>query len=136
MKTTSPLSCLLLVLFCFPRVSAQEFDERYSDWPEDLKINGQIIINHGLDDFERVRPFLRGIVRAKQVVWFDSVELGETANANPLMVEIRAGITDAGNFSRVESGAVPVELLKTALKTADGVAIGPISSRIKRFTKD
>jgi cyanophycinase len=128
MKTTLPLSCLLLVLFCFPRVSAQEFDERYSDWPEDLKINGQIIINHGLDDFERVRPYLRGLVRAKQVVWFDSVELGETPNANSLMVEIRAGITDAGNFSRVESGAVPVELLKTALKTADVVAIGAISS--------
>ncbi len=123
MKNTSPLSWLLLILCCLNQASAQEFDERYRDWPEDLKINGQIIINHGLDDFESVRPYLRRLVRAKQIVWFGSFDSGQKATANPLMKEIREGVADAGSFSRIKSETFPIEQLRNVLRTADVVAI-------------
>ena len=123
MKTTSPLICLLLILVCVFQVSAQEFDERYSDWPEDLKINGQIIINHGLQDFESARPYLSKMVRDKQVVWFDSTAPGHKPVADPLMEEVRLALKEDGSFSRIESSRLPVELLKTALRSADVVGI-------------
>ncbi len=43
---------LLLPFLSLAQVQAQEFDEQYGHWPETLKINGQIIVNNGLEDFE------------------------------------------------------------------------------------
>jgi len=55
------LSVLTAVVLCAgitPAAPAQVFDEKYSHWPEDLKINGRVIVANRLHDFDELAPLL------------------------------------------------------------------------------
>lgn len=111
--------CLLLVCTVVAPAPGQEFfDERYSDWPENLKINGQVIINHGLEEFESSRSYLRRITRGRQVVCFKDAE-----SESKLIEELKSLAGDGTQFSIVESRRLPVELTKSALASADVVVM-------------
>jgi len=71
-------SLWLVVILCLPTVAlAQKFDERFDDWPVDLKINGRLVMCGGnfepellaelFNDKKRIRVCLVGTVNAEQV---------------------------------------------------------------------
>ncbi len=117
----------LIAIFCLwlsaaGALTAQDFfDERYSDWPEDLKIGGQIIINHGLKDIEPARIYLRRAIRDKQIISFRGPS--SDSSTGVIAKELAAATTANGAFTEVEATRPPVAILKTALETAGVVLI-------------
>ena len=61
---------LLFAALSLTSTNAQVFNERYSDWPEQHRINGRILVNIGLEDLGQVESLLKRFAAKKNVVCF------------------------------------------------------------------
>jgi cyanophycinase len=113
-------------------VVAQEFDELYEMWPEQLKINGRVIVDNGMQDFGPVRPLLERVTAGKQVVCFS----GAAAGDQPMLIgEVQAVAGDDGNVVVVNFRKLPVQLLQAALSTADVVVAQSVEDHREELLK-
>lgn len=74
-----PLTRLLVcAVFCCVSscIQAQIHDPQYSDWPEDLRIDGRVIVDNGLSDFSGIAPLLKRHLKSKKVLTL-SVNAGD-----------------------------------------------------------
>lgn len=110
--------CLLIALGI---ARGQEFDESYRAWPEDLTLNGKVLIDHGLKDFDAAAEYLRRICRDKNVVVFRATD---SAHDDSVVLRgLRQQELDAADVSVVESPRLPMARLRESLRTADVVGI-------------
>lgn len=125
-------SLVLLVCVGQSLCFAQVFDEQYSHWPENLKINGRIVVDNGLQDFETFEPLLSRVAKGKNVVCVraedDSVEA-------PLIDALRRSVTDEGSFTLISSSATPTKLIAASLKTADTLFVSSVAGEPKSLVE-
>jgi len=106
---------LLLMLLAGTIVAhAQVFDEDYSHWPEQLRINGQVVIHNGLTKIDTIKPVLQRVVRT------DGHHVYIAANQDGQWLQTIEGLSDDGeNLTTITSLQPPAELLEAAIASAD-----------------
>lgn len=116
----------LLALCCLggASASAQVFDEEYSHWPEDLKINGRIVVINNLQDFDGIRPVLQRAARGRNVVCLRT----DPATSGPMLEELVNATGDDGSMSVISSSKMPGDLLKASLVSSQVVFIESIAA--------
>ena len=92
--------------------------EQYSHWPEDLKINGRIIVNNGLKDPSGLQRTLQRIVGGKSVVCLHGQE--EPAS-DAWRQALQKAVGDKGSFTVIASSNASAKLLNAAIADADCV---------------
>ena len=115
--------CLLACCSGVTPTNAQVFDEVYSHWPEDLKINGRIIVNNGLPSFNGIRSVLRRAARGGDVVCLTS----GSSDSSPWIDELETAIGEDGSLTVISSSRMPTELLKASLVSSQVVFIESIA---------
>ena len=110
----------LIIAFSTDDLAAQQFDEVYSDWPVQLKINGRIIVDNGLADWSDSKPLLESIARDNSVVCFSR---GGDESHTSLSTALKQAVGDEGHFESKSLAALSVMDLKDALSWASVVVI-------------
>ena len=110
----------ILVLIAATDSAAQKFDEAYSDWPVQLKINGRIVIDNGVSDWGNSKQLLVSIARDNSVVFFHR---GDDGSANPLAEALMESIGDEGYFQSRSFTTLPITELKETFLWASVVVI-------------
>jgi cyanophycinase len=100
--------------------AAQRFDEQFSHWPVDLKINGRIIIDNDVRDWGDAQPLLERIARVNTVAGF---RRGTASETNPLADALKAAVGDDGSVEITPFTTLPLDELKAALSSAGVVVI-------------
>ena len=113
----------LQTLLLTSSVSALTFDEKFEHWPVDLKINGRIIVDHGLQDFSRVSGLFDQIASKKKVTCFVDNNKANNKVVDGLAEILKSKVGDAGEFEVVVADQFPGEQLKAALDSADVVVV-------------
>ena len=90
----------------------------------DLKINGRILVNDGLNDFSNIQQLLGRIAKDKQVV---SCDFGSENNESRIIVALKEAIGGNGEVKLVKFSD-----LRVALGEADVVVLNP-DIKIKKY---
>ena len=85
------------------------FDETFLHWPTQLKINGRVIVNNGMTDFDSVERQLRQVLRGKTVAFM---------TAGDALGEQMKSMADKKNFSSPKSETAE---LQSALEDAKNI---------------
>ncbi|MEI8379963.1 MAG: cyanophycinase [Planctomycetota bacterium] len=110
----------LIVAIAATDSAAQPFDEVYSDWPVQLKINGRIVIDNGFSDWGDSKQLLVSIARDNSVVFFHR---GVDGSANPLAEALISTVGDEGYFQSKSFTTLPITELKETFSWASVVVI-------------
>ena len=117
-KTT--FMTLLIVVIWGTTSVAQRFDEQYTHWPVDLKINGRIIIDNGVRDFADSQQQLARVANNSRVVCFcHKAAKGE----NNLAEALKDAVGDDGSVNIVPFTDLPCDAVREALSAADVVVL-------------
>jgi len=115
-KTIAQLAIpLISILVLVTSVSAQTFDEKFEHWPVDLKINGRIIINHGIEDFSSTQQLLAQIAKDKEIV---RANFSSDDDDSKLGLALKKVTGKTGDY-----GTVALPELSKALPKADVVVL-------------
>ena len=85
------------------------FDETFLHWPTQLKINGRVIVNNAVTDFDSVERQLRQVLRGKTVAFM---------TAGDALGEQMKSMADKKNFSSPKAGTAE---LQSALEDAKNI---------------
>lgn len=97
--------------------AAQKFDEKFEHWPTDLKINGRILVDNGIEEFDGVKRILNRIVKDNKVI----VLAGKKAGDSKLVEVLSEGIGDDGAIETTQVDKDLVGQLKKAVTENDVV---------------
>ncbi|MCR9291679.1 MAG: cyanophycinase [bacterium] len=98
-----PIALLSITLCWLGPVWAQSFDERFSDWPVDLKIQGKLIVANTLSDMATIAPLLDQSRREQSLL------LVAPADQQSILVE---------QYDQLFDQVIPVESLTSASEQA------------------
>ena len=85
------------------------FDETFLHWPTQLKINGRVIVNNGMTDFDSVERQLRQVLRGKTIAF---------SNEDDALGEQMKSLADEKNFSTPKCETTE---LRSALENAKNI---------------
>jgi cyanophycinase len=99
--------------------SAQQFDEQYSHWPVDLKIHGNILIDHDVQDWKDLQPILVRLTKSKSVACFSH----QAASSKSLPDALKEAVGDEGHVDVSSFTTLPGDELKAAMASASVVVL-------------
>lgn len=100
--------------------AAQVFDEDFSHWPTDLKINGRVIVDNGVEDFEDWQPVLQRIVRGRSVACF----FHESAtHENQLRKALKLAVGEEDAVGETSFRRIPWDDIRATMSEFDVVVI-------------
>lgn len=111
---------VVIITLSLRAASAQQFDEQYSHWPVDLTINGRILIDNDVHDWDDLKPVLERVTKDKSVICFRRETI---ASENPLAEALKAAAGDEGDFEATAFTTLPLDDLTAALSSADVVVV-------------
>jgi cyanophycinase len=114
---------------CPQGTSGQTFDQRYSDWPEQLRIEGRILIEHRVNDFDNLQSLMRRVLSGKRVVVFSRPpESSGTEDGLAWEKVLRQSIDEGsgGSLLRVESQQLHHAIVEASIDLADVLIIRDI----------
>ena len=120
MRYQVPVICLLVVMMAITPAAAQRFDEQFSHWPVQLKINGRILIDNGLQDWGEAKSVIDSVARNNSVVCFYR---GADSSMNELARALKDSVAEEGYFQFTPFVSLPVGELKEVLSWASVVVI-------------
>ena len=113
-------AAVVIVVSWVATADAQKFDEQFSHWPVELKINGRILIDNDVRDWGDSQPVLDRIAKNNSVVCF---RRESAPPMNPLGDALKAAVGEGGSFQITPFTALPLDELKAALGAASVVVI-------------
>ncbi|MFK7820963.1 MAG: cyanophycinase [Planctomycetaceae bacterium] len=124
------LSIAGLALALGVQAKAQVFNERYSDWPEQHRINGRILVDNGMQDLGRLEPVLARFLAKKTVVCFSG---GKAAGKSSLRQAMENAVGEEGSFASIHSARLAPKLAASVIDAADCVYIADDSLQLKEL---
>ena len=116
---TSPVVVVIVALWA-TTAAAQQFDEQFSHWPVELKINGRILIDNDVQDWGDSQPVLDRVARNNSVVCFRR----DTASSmNPLADALQEAVGAEGRLQIIPFTDLPLDELKWTLSWASVVVL-------------
>ncbi|MEL7263300.1 MAG: cyanophycinase [Planctomycetota bacterium] len=104
----------------FETIQREGLAEQYSHWPEDLKINGRIIVYNEWDDLRELRPLLERTLKSRSVLSIESSSDPQSSNWSEALAQA-AG--DSGSFTTLSSANASTNLLSAAIDAVDCVCM-------------
>lgn len=127
-------ACVVQTVVNSPEVAQAQpkaLQEKYSHWPEDLKINGRIIVHNGMKDPSGLQKIIQRVASGKSVVC-----LHGKANPGPdaWRTALQKAVGDKGKFTVISLANTPTKLLATKIAEADCLYIQAVSGDLKILT--
>lgn len=116
----TPLIAVTFISLWLTTAYAQQFDEQYSHWPVALTINGRILIDNDVQDWDDLKPVLERVAKDKSVICFRREAI---ASENPLAEALKAAAGDKGDFEATPFTTLPLDDLTAALSSAGVVVV-------------
>ena len=88
---TFPAAVVVIIVSWATTADAQKFDEQFSHWPVELKINGRILIDNDVRDWGDSQPVLDRVAKNNHVVCF---RRESAPPMNPLGDALKAAVQD------------------------------------------
>ncbi|MDA7977988.1 MAG: cyanophycinase [Pirellulales bacterium] len=125
MKCFLAVAVLVNIAWASSSAVAQKFDEKFEDWPIDLKINGRIIVDNGAQDLQAHGRLLESIGSESNIVCFSD----NSSPASLLATALKERDDEDGSVKAVNyDEGFPASKLKEALQESDVVVLQTGSS--------
>ncbi len=119
---------VLIAILMTGSAQAQVFDEKYSHWPEDLKINGRIVIDNDLRDFDQLSVMLERVADGRTVCCLHAGK--EPADA-AMLRQLKAAAGENGKVASHAIAGQSQKKLAAAIDAAHVVYVQPANEHHK-----
>jgi cyanophycinase len=116
----TPAVVIVTVALWVTTAWGQQFDEQFSHWPTDLKINGRIVIDNGVTDWDDSQSLLDRLAKGRSVECFRRKTV---SYANSLATALQDAVGEEGSFLDIPFLMLPLDDLKAALASDSVVVI-------------